>query len=393
LRCADATEAVIVTADQPTRPRARHLYELDILRILTFACVIAVHTISHTAASDDIVLNGLLTLVHFTRNVFFALTGFVLMHSYLARPVPMRKFWPRRFLLVGIPYLVWSALYVVVPWLSGPRTAPLSLIPEYFKAILTGTAYYHMYFVLVTMQIYLIFPLLVWLVRKTRGHHVLVVVISMAIQVILSAFNFYKPGSLHWINTVSNVSTYQGFIVLGAVLAAHASEFLDWVRSHRRLISVLTALTAVATLVVYVIQWENGLTLSQSANPVQPSIMVWSLAIGLAFLAIGTTWADRRKPGGRFARVVELASDRSFGIFLAHPLVLWFLLWVGNGWLSHEIPRPWLTLVMYVAVVAGSIAVVEVARRSPLSLALTGRPFDTARARGRDRERRSRLPG
>jgi peptidoglycan/LPS O-acetylase OafA/YrhL len=120
--------------------------------------------------------------------------------------------------------------------------------------------------------------------------------------------------------------------------------------------------------------------------------MVWSLAVGLAFLAIGTIWADRRKPGGRFARAVDLASDRSFGIFLVHPLVLWFLLWIGNGWLTHVIPRPWLTLVMYLAVVAGSIAVVEVARRSPLSLGLTGRPFHSARTRERDRERRSRLP-
>jgi peptidoglycan/LPS O-acetylase OafA/YrhL len=382
-----------MTSGQPTRSRARHLYELDILRILTFVCVIAVHTVSHTTASDDIGLIGLLTLVHFTRNVFFALTGFVLMHSYLARPVPMRKFWPRRFLLVGVPYLVWSAIYVVVPWLTAPRGSVLSLVPDYLHDVITGTAFYHIYFVYVTMQIYLLFPLLAMLVRKTRGHHVIVVVISMAIQIILSAFSFYQPGSVQWIHIVSNVITYQGFIVLGAVLADHASEFLGWVRSHRRLIVVITAVTAVATLVVYVIQWENGLPLIQSANPVQPSIMVWSLAIGLAFLAIGTYWADRRNPEGRFAKTVDLASDRSFGIFLVHPLVLWFLLWIGNGWFQRVIPRPWLTLVMYIAVVAGSIAVVELARRSPLSLALTGRPFHSARAKDRDREHQSRLPG
>jgi peptidoglycan/LPS O-acetylase OafA/YrhL len=231
------------------------------------------------------------------------------------------------------------------------------------------------------MQIYLLFPLLAMLVRKTRGHHVIVVGISMAVQIILSALSFYQPGSLHWIHIVSNVGTYQGFIVLGAVLAAHASEFLAWVRGHRRLITLITALTAIATLAVYVIQWENGLALIDSANPVQPSIEVWSLAIGLAFLAIGTFWADRRKAEGRFARTVDLASDRSFGIFLAHPLVLWFLLWVGGGWLERVIPRPWLTLVMYLAVVAGSIVVVEVARRTPLSLALTGRPFHSPRVK------------
>ena len=107
--------------------------------------------------------------------------------------------------------------------------------------------------------------------------------------------------------------------------------------------------------------------------------MVWSAAIGLGLLAIGTLWADRRTEGSRTSKVVDLGSDRSFGIFLAHPLVLWALLEIGGGWFARKIATPWLTLVMYMLVVIGAILVTEVARRSPLSLALTGRPFRTAR--------------
>ena len=105
-------------------PRTRRLYEIDIVLILSFACVIAVHTTSHTVATDDYVLNGLLALVHFTRQVFFALTAFVLLYGQLNKPVSMRTFWPKRFLLVGVPYVVWSTIYFVSRTSSLRRSSP-----------------------------------------------------------------------------------------------------------------------------------------------------------------------------------------------------------------------------------------------------------------------------
>lgn len=362
-------------AARPARGKRPHLYQLDIVRILTFACVIAVHTISHTAESTNVPLIGLLILVHFTRNVFFALTGFVLVYSYLHHPVPLTKFWPKRFLLVGVPYVVWSAIYVFLTWTQAAPSSAFSMIPDFLHALITGTAYYHMYFVLVTMQIYLLFPLLMMLLRATRGHHLIVLVVSGGIQMLISAMNMYAVGSLHWLHLFSNVGSYQGFIVLGAVAAVHADAVLGWVRAHPRIIWITTAVTAAVTIGVYLFESANGWSLFGAANPVQPVIMVWSVAVGVWFLSLGTMWADRRVPGSRVARGVAFASDRSFGIFLAHPLVLWFLLWVGDDWLEHTIAKPLLTLVVYVLVVAGSLLIADTARRSPLSLPLAGRPF------------------
>jgi hypothetical protein len=47
----------------------------------------------------------------------------------------------------------------------------------------------------------------------------------------------------------------------------------------------------------------------------------------------------------------------------------------GNGWLAKTVPTPWLTLVAYILVLLGAIIIAEVARRTPLSLPLTGRPY------------------
>ena len=379
--------------------KARHLYEIDILRILTFACVIAVHTTSHsiTAAqnvrgtpdSDDLGLYTLLSLVHFTREVFFALTAFVLVYSWFHRPRPMREFWPKRFLLVGVPYLVWSAIYVVVPYLRSPDGDLGGLLRDFGVDIVTGNAWYHLYFLLVTMQVYLILPLLLRLVQRTRGHHVAVGVVALVVQLILIGAYCYIPAvnavTAGWIGSV--FPTYIFFIVAGALLADHQVAFLAWVRVHRRGIAIGTLLIGAVYLVwVWLQRALLGFSYYKSGTPMQPAMVIWGSAIFLAFLAAGTWWADRRVKGSRQARFVDWASDRSFGIFLAHPLIIWLALWVGDDALAKAFPNPWLTLVVYLIAVFGAALISDVARRTPVSMPLTGRPF-TPRAAARPREK------
>jgi peptidoglycan/LPS O-acetylase OafA/YrhL len=355
----------------------KRLYEVDVVRILTFACVIGVHVTSHTIASDDIPLYGLLGLLHVTRLVFFALTAFVLMLGQLNRPKPMRQFWPKRFLLVGVPYVAWSVIYYVAANLySQSDKAPVQYVVDLLYRIVTGSAWYHLYFLLVTMQVYLLVPLIVWFVRRTRGHHRLVLAIFFVIQLAITAVYLYHPGSLGWYGAAEKQFfwSYPFFIIAGAIAADHAPAFLAWVRAHRGAIGLLVLGGAVLALGVFAIQhWVFGMSAYHAGTPLQPVIMVWSTCVTLGFLAVGTWWADRRVAGSRFARAVDRVSDRSFGIFLVHPMLLWVLLWVGAGWVPDHVPTPWLTLVAYLVVIGLSYVVADLARRSPLSLPLAGR--------------------
>lgn len=370
----------------PTRTAAgkpRHLYEVDVLRILTFACVIGVHTTSHTAASDDVGLNALLALLHFTRLVFFSLTAFVLVYSYTLRPRPMAQFWPKRFLLVGVPYLAWSFVYVGSSWLlSSTRRGDVpDLVRTLAEGIVTGTSWYHLYFLLVTMQVYLLLPVIVWLVRKTRGHHLTTLVVALVVQLVVFAGYKYFPASDAWLHGYQKqfFFSYVFFIVSGAIAADHADAFLRFIRVHRR--AVLWAFAGVGglTLGVWALQVALGQSLYAAGTPLQPIEAVWSTAVFVGFLAIGARWADRRRPGSPVARFVDYASDRSFGIFLSHPLLIWILLY-GDSWLEAVVPRPWLTLVTYLLVVVLSVAVTEAFRWTPLSVPLTGRPSLASRA-------------
>jgi peptidoglycan/LPS O-acetylase OafA/YrhL len=243
----------------PRHSDRRHIHEIDIVRILTFACVIGVHTVSYTAGSDDTVLRTLLGLLHFTREAFFWITGFVLMWSYFHKPVPMRRFWPRRFLLVGVPYLVWSAIYVLIDWLQNPSPA-VALVVHYLVVVGEGRAWYHLYFLLVTMQIYLLVPALAWLVRHTRRHHKLLLVLAALAQAALMSWYHYWPQFLPGFVTYDKqyFFSYIFFIFAGAVCADRGDAFFNWVTGHRKLIAVITAATCLVTLAVFWAQHALG---------------------------------------------------------------------------------------------------------------------------------------
>ena len=378
----------------PTRTaegKPRHLYEVDILRILTFACVIGVHTTSHTVASDDVGLNALLGLLHFTRLVFFSLTAFVLVYSYTLRPRPMSQFWPKRFLLVGVPYLAWSFVYVASSWLlDGTRRGDVpDLVRTFAEGIVTGTSWYHLYFLLVTMQVYLLLPVIAWLVRKTRGHHVAVLVVALIVQLVVFAGYKYFPASDAWLQGYQKqfFFSYVFFIVSGAIAADHADGFLRFIRVHRRAVLWGFVGVGVLTLAVWAVQVGVGQSLYAAGTPLQPVQVIWSSAVFVGFLAIGARWADRRRPGSPLARVVDYGSDRSFGIFLSHPFMIWILLY-GDSWLERVVPKPWLTLVTYLLVLVLSVAVTEAFRWTPLSVPLTGRPSLASRGQREARARK-----
>lgn len=374
-----------------TTPRS-HLYEIDVLRLLTFACVIAVHTVNYIGGFG-VVTDALLTLLHFTRGAFFWLTAFVLTYGQLRRPRPLRRFWPRRFLLVGLPYVVWSGVYVFLnATISDSLGDPIARLVDWGQALLRGDAAEQLYFLLVTMQVYLLLPAIMWLVRRTRRHHVLLTVVALVVNLVVYGAYKYWPHSFDWMHGYSKqfFFMYVFFIVSGAVAADHAEAFLTWIRVRRRLIGWGVTGVGVLTLAVWAGQVLLGQSLYAAGTPLQPIEVVWSAAIGMGFLALGAAWADRRDPSTLLARVIDYGSDRSFGIFLSHPFVI-FLLLYGDSWLERHVAQPWLTPVTYVLVIVLAVAITELFRWTPLSIPLTGRPSlgsrsaREARRRGRER--------
>ncbi|NMH97932.1 acyltransferase [Pseudonocardia acidicola] len=383
------------TATRPGRAsRARHVYAADLVRVLTFACVIAVHTVSTVNPIDSVPGGAAVMLLHFTREAFFVLTAFVLVHRYRTGGLRVAPFWRRRFLLVGVPYVVWSALYTGIALSTAPLPAGEALA-VLVRNLLTGTAWFHLYFLLVSMQFYLVFPLFQRLLAATRGRHGLLVAASAALQVVIDIV-LHDPTPTGWVAAVlpyagSFVGSYQFFLVLGGVVALHHEQVDAWVRAHPAVLAVAFVVTGAAAEGWY--QWSvaSGVGAVFATDVFQPVMIPWCVAVVAVFYALGAAWTDRRA-GGLGSRFVERASDRSFGVFLVHPVFLWALTVGGAGSVASHLPAPWSTFAVYVVAVIASLAAVELLRLTPLSLILTGKGRSRRRSQHPDSTRTGSRP-
>ncbi|WP_051343068.1 acyltransferase [Pseudonocardia spinosispora] len=360
---------------QRARSATDHVYPVDMVRALTFGCVIAVHTISTVNAVYSVPWNGAVMLLHFTREAFFVLTAFVLTSRYRLDPVRPRPFWRRRFLLVGVPYLVWSVIYTGLGWVTAPvpATAELGVL---VRNIATGTAWFHLYFLLISLQFYVLFPLFQRLLRATRGRHTWLVATSAVLQA-LTYLWLHDPAPVGVKAAVLPYAgvcflSYQFFLVAGGVAALHRAQLEAWLVTHRRWVLSAVVVTGLVAEGRYIWSVTHGATAEFAADVFQPVIAVWSVAVVAAIYTVGVRWAMRRDDG-RLSRFVERASDRSFGVFLVHPTILWALTVAGPTSPAAYLPAPLSSLAVYPVAVLGALAFVEIMRRTPLSLVLTGK--------------------
>lgn len=289
--------------DSPAGPKAAgHLHYIDVVRVLTVALVIAVHMVGQETIPPTLTAGAVLTVAHVSREVFFLLTAFVLTYSYRSRPVRPLSFWRKRFLFVAVPYVAWSVIYFLADnsQLDPVSSATLALLHD----LANGAARYHLYFLLVSMQVYLVFPVLRGMLAATRRHHKLLLAGCAAYQIAfyLAVQQNLSIGPLTGLLRQPDawLTSYLGFVIAGGVAAWHAEGLVTWTRAHLRQVFVGCAATICAGIAVFLgqalIGGQNPLVAS---NVFQPIVVVESVAIALAFLAIGLIWQDRGRPAKR----------------------------------------------------------------------------------------------
>ena len=393
----DTQPAGPAPAADPARRRSRpHIVAFDLIRLIIMVFVVSVHTLAFAGGRVTMSIGAVTTIFHTSRELFLLLTALVLTYNYGKRDhLRAGKFWWRRFYLVVPAYVTWSAIY----YAANGRTR--GAFPSAFLHDLENAgARYHLYFLLVSMQIYLLFPLIRWVLKKTERHHAWVFGLALAYQVWLTIGLHYKVGRhgdgplAQFLNAAGQgywIDTYVFYVVAGALAGWHFEAATAFTRRHLRTgwrVAAVAAVGVAAGIGVFLIETEVYHATPGNASAVfQPVVIFEAVAFGWALLGLGLLWSDRGAPGRTFAAA---GSASSFGIYLAHPLVLQVLLLVA-GWSVfgardglvgdlHRLPHSSLEVLILLLVVvpliyAISWVIASAVRRTPLSLPLTGREW------------------
>ena len=323
---------------EQTRP---YIYELDLMRPVTAVTVVAVHVLSgttmlnHTQAGLQ-VQNGIFTSVSVTRDVFMFITALALAYVYFGRPFSGKRFWAKRSIGILVPYCIWSIAYT---WVNTSQHSPAAFTKLALFNILTGNASYQLYYILLTLQLYLVLPLFLLFLKHIKHHPWRALSMSFALQVFLmyADYRYLQQGTLASSGVWQVVAayqdrfllTYQFYFILGGLAALYLKQARAFVLSHGTWIVSGFVLALAALWVHFLLQVDvYHESLGYATSVLQPMMTLYSPTVIVLLGFLACRWANtdigRAHPKGY--RFWHILSDASFGIYLVHVFILTALL-------------------------------------------------------------------
>ncbi|WP_134702988.1 acyltransferase [Ammoniphilus sp. YIM 78166] len=322
------------------------ILQLSILRAFAALSIITIHV-----TSGQVLTNGFAFILNqvfrFGSPIFVMISGFILYYLEKRKPSPSYfYFFKHRFSKVAVPYLLWTLIYSIFDhrqdWLTnGALGAFIEVTPNIGLHLLTGTGYVHLYFVLIMIQLYAVFP---FFYRWITWYPKRLLIASFFIQAAAAhAIYFHQIG---WFTLPSIKIAYTTlalnwifYFVFGLYVAQNYQKMIDMNKKNRLILCL--SLVWVGALALHLV---DGYVTETYAHSVKPSTMFYSVASFLLFFTLLHVLDGERRARWELAitRGIEQIAGQSFLLYLLHPLCLSLLvlfdqqinaasLWLGTS--------------------------------------------------------------
>lgn len=364
--------------------KQQRLSQLDVFRALAILGVLHVHATSFAAGEQALQspyylwINGINIFFKFGTPSFIFLSSFVLFYNYYGRPLTrslVTHFYLRRLTYILLPYLLVSAGYYVVVALGTGQLSGMAVVSHltsFGRKLLTGSAYAHLYFVFISIQFYILFPFLLFLLKRFKGLVKWAIPVGLALQWGFILWNKYE---LHIVEKGSLAISYFAYYMMGAFVAVYFDSIKDWLQTpwkamsgRRRAVLAVWFAAWLAAAFIHVQLWYAGRRAGVWVNSLWYEL-AWNVHTMLSawVLLYFAFWLYRAAPAWLTAVLIRLG-ELSFAVYLIHPLVLL----VYRRFRYHIAPESFTYLLFllggFAAALAVSWAVVQFAfRRIPLA--------------------------
>jgi len=374
--------------------KKERIEEITLLRAMAFMAITMQHCIAEYIYRADILQPDavmLAMLFHYTRfgtPTFVFLSGVILFYNYAGTALRYGSYVKRRFVDIGVPFLCWTAIYwVSVTLFSGQSLATGDAWRALASQLLSPTYGYHLWFILMIFQFYLLLPLFLHMAEplkrlaERRPERAAVRTVWMLAAAAAAYFallwvSYYKAGAIAawgepWTWLMAHRSkwfvSYFFYFMLGAVCAYGLARFRQM---------AVSGLVASGLLFIGCYVWVGyellGLSMDSMklglSTYLRPTVFVLIVTQLLTAYALSVL-LDRY--GGWLKRFMLMIGRHSFGGFLAHAFVLMLVANVTRPLqlAGYHLPVAVLT---FLVVAAGSIGLAKGLGMLPLGHWLTG---------------------
>ncbi len=368
--------------------------EWSLLRGMCFLAVVMQHSIgeyiyrSDILPADSIMLGMLYHFTRFGTLTFVFLAGAILFYQY-GGDRPYRPVLLKRVGDIFVPFIVWTIIYWVTVRLSNhqPLFAKESL-SSLLQQLIVPTNGYHLWFVIMIFQFYMLFPAFRWLARQFRSHLLqqqspeeqrkrtvwMLIITAVAYGWLMwlcyYVFPTWYPGGI--VQTLLGYRTsefgfYFFYFILGAVCGSA-------IHAWRETVIRMLPWTTVAFLGMYI--WLGYDLLRHSTEAIDLNVSTYLkpttfiLVVSQMLLMYGLAVLLSRQDHA-IQRFLQWCGRYSFGGYLSHALLLAAVAsWTRNLSLTG-MHLPW-TILTFAIVAPAAIALTSLLSRLPGGQWLTG---------------------
>lgn len=314
----------------------KRVKEIDVLRGIFCIYVLLIHCTG--TPSSELIPFSLSSIVISIVNIsckgailgFIFLSGLSLSIGYKDKDLNVYSFYKKRVKTVLIPYIGYTLIYYIYRILVEGSEFSLHYL---IARLLDGNMYYHLYFMIIIIQFYVIYPIVNKIVHKFNKE--LILFISVVINILCF---IYIPKSYRFLGN------YLVYFMLGVYMGYSYDKVICLLNKYRRSFLILLVVATLYYIVEFYLEGKMGITLN-------PKGFTWEL-FGLVVL-----------PGyyilsqillKRFTIISNILIDLSkvsMTVYLVHPIIL-DILKRNIVVLHNSLVLKYLTITIYVLFLA-----------------------------------------
>ncbi|RHW37260.1 acyltransferase [Neobacillus notoginsengisoli] len=295
--------------------KAGYIFEIHYLRAVACLMVLLVHVSGSFYYENGKVWDNMTFFVNqisrFGTSMFALISAFLLIRSTINRGFEPKRFFSSRLTKVGLPFLAWSLFYLYY-WYVTNGFHPLdSGRKRFIIDFFFGNSFYHLYFMSIVFQFYLVFPLL-QLIRSKKAWAVLLVIAAL---VHIYFLTYYAPGKFEgvWRTILSQrafLPNWIYFFIFGGFLAYFWDDALSFSRKYAKWFGIASLFVIFLGVLEYTV--VGSIPSNRLTNIINIPILTFTM-IGFGERISKLRW---------LSKFLTSIGTYSMAIYLAHPFVL-----------------------------------------------------------------------